>query len=96
MENSIKFETNPYHHFVCKERKSLELSGVKNIERFDESEFILETSLGWMTIRGQEMTLSKFDTDQTEVIIKGQIDAIEYDNHRLGNPQGSFFSRIFK
>ena len=29
MENALKFETNPYHNFICKERKLLELSGVK-------------------------------------------------------------------
>lgn len=96
MENSIKFETNPYHHFVCKERKSLELSGIKNIERFDEFEFVLDTTLGGMIIKGQEMTLAKFDTEQSEVLIKGQIDAIEYDNHSLDHQQGSFLSRLFK
>lgn len=76
-------------------KKNLELSGVKNIERFDENEFILETTLGWMTIRGQEMTLSKFDTEHSAVVIQGQIDAIEYDTSRK-NQQGSFLSRLFK
>lgn len=95
MDNSIKLENNPYHQLICKERKNLELSGVKNIERFDESEFVLETSKGWMTIHGQEMTLVKFDTEQNEVMIKGQIDCIEYDTSHKSQ-QGSFFTRLFK
>lgn len=94
MENALKFETNPYHNFICKERKHLELSGVKNVERFDENEFILETTLGWMVIKGNELSLNKLDTEHGDVIIKGNIDAIEYTSSH--SSKESVFSRLFK
>lgn len=94
MENALKFEPNPYHNFICKERKHLELSGVKNVERFDEHEFILETSLGWMSIKGNELVLNKLDTEHGDIIIKGNIDCIEYTSAHKGNE--SLFSRLFK
>ena len=94
MENTLKFETNPYHNFICKERKHLELSGVKNVERFDENEFVLETTLGWMNIKGSELVLNKLDTEHGDVIIKGNIDCIEYTTSHSNHE--SIFSRLFK
>ena len=44
--NPLRFETNPYHHVVIKDRKTMELSGVKQIDSFDSDEFLLETTLG--------------------------------------------------
>ena len=94
MENTLKFETNPYHNFICKERKHLELSGVKNVERFDENEFVLETTLGWMSIKGSELVLNKLDTEHGDVIIKGNINSIEYTTSHKNKE--SFFSKLFK
>ena len=94
MENTLKFETNPYHNFICKERKHLELSGVKRVERFDETEFVLETTLGWMSIKGSELVLNKLDTEHGDVIIKGNIDCIEYTTSHSNHE--SIFSRLFK
>ena len=94
MENNVKFETNPYHNFICKERKYLEISGVKNIERFDESEFLIETTLGCMCIKGNELSLNKLDTEHGDVIIKGNISSIEYTTGEKGHE--SLFSKIFK
>ncbi|MGN1344735.1 MAG: sporulation protein YabP [Traorella sp.] len=94
MENALKFETNPYHNFICKERKYLELSGVKNIERFDENEFLMETSLGRMLVKGSELILNKLDSEHGDVIIKGNIDSIEYTS--LQKSHESIFSRLFK
>ena len=39
MDNSLHFEQTPYHHVCLKDRKSLELTGVKKIESFDAYEF---------------------------------------------------------
>ena len=46
MDNSLHFEQTPYHHICLKDRKTLELTGVKKIESFDSYEFLIETSLG--------------------------------------------------
>ncbi len=94
MENALKFEINPYHNFVCKERKHLELSGVKNVERFDENEFVLETSLGWMIVKGSDLVLNKLDTEHGDVIIKGNIDAIEYTSAQT--KKESLLTRLFR
>ena len=62
LSNPLKFETNPYHNVVMKDRKSLDLTGVKQIDSFDSNEFLLETSQGWMLVQGKDLTLGKLDT----------------------------------
>ena len=44
--NGFHFETNPYHNLSLKDRKVLELSGVKLIDSFDANEFLMDTSHG--------------------------------------------------
>ena len=60
-QNPLRFETSPYHNVVIKDRKSMELSGVKQIDGFDSSEFLLETTLGWMLVSGKDLTLGKLE-----------------------------------
>ena len=50
MDNQIHFEQTPYHHVYLKDRKTLELTGIKKIESFDSLEFLIETSLGYLNI----------------------------------------------
>ena len=53
ISNPLRFETNPYHNVIIKDRKVMELTGVKQIDSFDSSEFLLETAQGWMVIQGK-------------------------------------------
>lgn len=78
MDNSLHFEQTPYHHVCLKDRKSVELTGVKKIESFDSFEFLIETSLGYLNITGSELTLVRLDQDQNEVSIRGNIDSMSY------------------
>ena len=57
--NNIRFEHTPYHNVYLKDRKSIELTGVKNIESFDSLEFLIETSLGFLNITGTDLSLIK-------------------------------------
>lgn len=92
---SIIFEANPYHNMVMKDRKSLEISGIKQIDHFDEDEFLLESVQGWLEISGKELTLDKLDKERGEVIIKGNIEGISYVSTHKGSRE-SLFSKIFK
>ena len=96
LSNPLKFETNPYHNVVMKDRKSLDLTGVKQIDSFDSNEFLLETSQGWMLVQGKDLTLGKLDTDHGDVIIKGSIDSMTYVSGKKGQERGSLFNRLFK
>lgn len=96
INNPLRFETNPYHNVVIKDRKIMELTGVKQIDSFDSSEFLMETAQGWMLVQGKDLTLGKLDTERGDVIIKGLIENLSYVSNKKGSPKESFVSKIFK
>ena len=71
--NSIRFEHTPYHNVYLKDRKNIELTGVKNIESFDSLEFLIETSLGFLNITGTELSLTRLDQEKCEVVLKATL-----------------------
>lgn len=94
--NPLRFETNPYHNVVLKDRKVMELTGVKQIDSFDSSEFLMETAQGWMVVQGKDLTLGKLDTERGDVIIRGLIESMSYVSNKKGSNKDSMISKIFK
>lgn len=70
---------NSYNHTVTMiERKSFVTSGVKKIENFDETQFLLDTVMGFLLVKGEGLELIKLDTIQGTVTIKGMINSLTY------------------
>jgi len=65
-------------NIVIENRKSAVISGVNNVKSFDENEFIIDTKLGLLIIKGKDLVLGKMDVTNGEVLIKGSIDKLEY------------------
>lgn len=87
-----------YNHGISLfERKSLVITGVKKIENFDSEQFLLETVMGFMLIKGEGLELIKLDTLQGTVSIKGLISSINYiEENNKKDKEISIFSRLFK
>lgn len=94
-DNPLRFESPLSHTLQLKERKMLDITGVKQIESFDALQFLLEVSQGWMMIEGSDLVLDRLDTDKGEVRIRGSIDSISYVVHRKEEKEG-LMSRWFK
>lgn len=94
-DNPLKFDTNPYHNLVLRDRKIIEITGVKQIDSFDAKEFLLETTQGWMVIDGSDLVLGKLDTIKGEVVIQGLVDSIRYLANKR-NEKESLVSKLFK
>ena len=52
---------NYNHSITLNERKNIVISGVKKIESFDKEEFLLETNMGFIIIKGKELEIIKLD-----------------------------------
>ncbi len=88
---------NNYNHSVSLlERKTLVITGVKKIETFDKLHFILETTMGFMVIKGNDLELIKLDTLAGNVTIKGTIDSISYIVENKKKEEDGIFNRLFK
>ena len=73
MEAKIN-EVIDYNHVVSiNERKSIYLTGVIKMNNFDSEEFLIETNMGHLVIKGEGLELIKFDTKENVISIKGLI-----------------------
>ena len=86
------------HGLTIAERKSIVVSGVKKIESFDSEEFLMDTTLGFLVMKGNELEIVKLDTYQGNVSIKGRIDSLMYLDGATGkkDKENSFLNKLFK
>lgn len=85
------------HNINITQRKNISISGVKKIENFDDSEFMLETNMGFIVIKGSSLEIVKLDTYQGDVSIKGKIDSLSYlQNSKKAEKSEGIFSKLFK
>lgn len=83
------------HHVVIEERKSLTVSGVEDVERFDESTIVLSTSKGAMVVSGENLHIEKLSLDGGDLKVEGDIDSIAYEDD-AGGSRGGFLSRLLR
>jgi sporulation protein YabP len=84
------------HDVIMKGRKEIEITGVKQVESFDNEEFLLETVMGFLSIRGQNLQMKNLDVEKGHVSIKGRIyDLVYLDDHQTTKSKG-FFQKLFK
>ena len=85
------------HNVNITSRKNINITGVKKIENFDEHEFLLETNMGYLLIKGNNLEIIKLDTYQGDVSIKGKIDSLNYlEKGEKNQKNESVFSKLFK
>ena len=83
------------HHVVLEERRSLTVSGVEDVERFDETAIVLFTSRGTMVVSGAELRIEKLSLDGGDLKVEGEIDSISYEDDQAGG-KGGFLARLLR
>lgn len=81
------------HRLELNGREQLTVSGVEDVDRFDESGIIMTTSAGTLVITGEDLHIGKLSLDGGELHVDGRIDSITYEDE--GQGRGGLFSRLF-
>ena len=81
------------HELRLENRARLNVTGVREVESFDESAVVLHTAKGVLVIRGQSLHLQTLSIDGGQVAVDGTVDALVYEETQK---QGGFFSRLFR
>lgn len=84
------------HQVTLTNRKEMLIEGVKSIQSFDSSEFLIETIMGYMLIKGKGLMLGKMDNDKEELSIKGEVSAMEYVSANKDKSSGGLLKKLFK
>lgn len=98
MHEPIRGEKNltREHQIIIKSRQAIDITGVKEIDSFDNEEFLLETNMGYLVIRGQQLQLKNLNVADGRVEIKGRIDDLTYVEEGNTETAKGFFSKLFR
>ena len=82
------------HNIILEDRKTLMVTGVSDVDSFDDQAIVAFTDMDELTIRGTSLQISKLSTDTGELSVTGNIIALAYtdDNHQ----RSGLFGRLFK
>jgi sporulation protein YabP len=76
-------------------RSSCEVDGVKKLISFEPSEFVLQTNLGSLLIKGKGLSLGEMNTEGGKLTLSGDIISLSYVN-KVNNQKESIIKKLFK
>ena len=97
MVEDTKKITNVIQNIILENREKLNISGVLDVLSFDDQIIIVETELGLLTIKGENLKINKLNLDTSEVTLDGFISSLTYSNaDTIKKNASGFISKIFK
>ena len=82
------------HSVIMEDRRKLSVTGVTDIDSFDDQTIIAITDMGEITIRGWGLHITKLNLEQTELLVDGEISSLTYTDTR---PQAKgFFAKMMR
>ena len=97
MDERKTINTGVIQNLILENREKLSISGVLDVLSFDDQVVIVETELGLLTVKGENLRINKLSIDTSEVIVEGDISSLTYsDGKTLEKSKGSLISKIFK
>ena len=91
-EEKIKKPAKP-HNVILEDRQRLSVTGVEDVDSFDEKQIILRTCQGSLILRGSELHIERLSLDTGEMSVTGLITDLGYEETA---PGASLWSRLFK
>lgn len=80
------------HKLTLNERAHLTMTGVTEVVSFDETAVVLKTSLGLLTVQGQDLKLKTLSLEGGQVAVDGDVSALIYEQPR----EGGFWQKLWR
>lgn len=93
MTEENKVQAMP-HNLIMENRNHLTISGVSDVDSFDEQTVVIFTQMGELTVRGSDLHITNLNVDSGELSLDGTISSLSYSDEQPRG--GGFFSRVFK
>lgn len=88
--------TGVIQNLVLENREKLSISGVLDVFSFDDQVVIVETELGLLTVKGDNLRINKLSIDTSEVVVEGEIYNLAYSENDLDKKSTGILGKIFK
>ena len=82
------------HNLIMEDRKRLSVSGVSDVDSFDERTIVVYTDMGELTVRGEDLHINSLSVESGDLQLEGTISSLSYADEQ---PRSTgFFSRVFR
>ncbi len=93
----MDIKNNETHKSIIEERKHLNISAVKDVISFDTEEILLDTKLGGLLIKGNEMHINRLDLEHGVIDVEGKVNALIYSDKNIGDSSvKGILARLFR
>lgn len=89
-ENKVKKVS---HNLILKDRETLSVTGVIDVDSFNEQNVIAYTDMGELTISGTNLHISKVNLDTGDLSLEGNISGLNYSDKKK---ETGLFAKLFK
>ena len=96
MDKVEEIVTYGSHELKLIDRREIALTGIKKITSFDSEEFLLESNMGIILIKGSNLEIMKLDTHDGNLKIKGKINSFNYLDSNNKGKEETILSKLFK
>ena len=96
IEERKSMSSSVIQNLVLENREKLSISGVLDVLSFDDQVVILETELGLLNVKGDNLRINKLSIDTSEVVIEGDIYSMIYSEKDSNKKGTSLIGKIFK
>ena len=94
--NGLTQNNNIIQNVILESRVKLTITGVEAVFSFVDQIVIVETQLGLLTVKGEDLRINKLSIDSSEIIIEGEIYNLGYSEGDLAKKSTSILGKIFK
>lgn len=84
---------NTLHDVIMECRKKATMTGISDVESFDEETVIAQSDCGEITVHGHNLKISRLSVENGDMVVEGEIDSLVYSE---GRAKGGFISRVFR
>lgn len=80
------------HHIILEGREELSVSGVEEVESFDENTIVMVTNKGTLVVRGEDLHIEKLSLDGGDLRVEGLVESLTYEDE--GRTGGGLLARL--
>ena len=82
------------HLLTLSDCRELSVSGVEDVDSFDEQTVVIYTQLGSLTVKGRELHVQNLYTETGDLSLEGEVESLTYSPSRRSS--GGFFGKLFR
>ena len=90
-------EIKQNHQIKLDNRNKLSVTGINKIDSLNSNEFLIQTNMGLLLIKGENLLMQQLDIDKGNIWIEGTVSGIEYiEDVKEKKTKSSFMGKLFK